>query len=113
MCLIISGGTGMYAQTLQIGTVLPMATNLPPDQLHFSSYTTAQPATQPFSIASFPLIQPAFFQENPRGYSYLCRLELEIEEKLPVGIWVKTSDPTEIPNGLNTNAHVRLRLFHF
>lgn len=103
----------MSAQALQIGTVLPTATGLHPDQLHFSSPTQAQPETPPFAIASFPLIQPAFFQENPRGYSYLCRLELEIEAKLPVGIWVKTSDPTEIPNSLNTNAHVRLRLFHF
>jgi hypothetical protein len=53
---------------------------------------------------------PDFVRENPRGYSYLCRLELEVEEKLPLGIWFKIGDNYGLPGG---NAHVRFRLFNF
>lgn len=43
------------------------------------------PRTPPFGYQ----VLPRFAQENPRGYSYLCRLELEVAETLPLGLWVK------------------------
>lgn len=76
-----------------------------------------QPATPFISsgtpAASFSLIRPAFVRKNPRGYSYLCRLELEIEEKLPVGVWIKTGDAQAVSTGLKSNAHVRFKLLNF
>ena len=64
-------------------------------------------------MPSMSLIRPAFVQENPRGYSYLCRLELEIEEKLPVGVWVKAGDAQQVNTGIKSNAHLRLKLLNF
>lgn len=59
---------------------------------------------------------PSYVQENPLGYSYLCRLELEIEEKLPVGVWMKIGEPSMQSNfeGLaRQNAYVRFKLLRF
>ena len=71
-----------------------------------TSFATDYSRVQYFSETLFP----DFVKENPRGYSYLCRLELKVEEKLPLGIWFNVGENVGIPGG---NAHVRFRLFNF
>jgi hypothetical protein len=53
------------------------------------------PSERPFSLHALPRpfrTNPLFPQhvlENPMGYSPLCRMELKIEEKSPVGVWMR------------------------
>lgn len=56
---------------------------------------------------------PSHVETNPRGYSPLCRLELRIEDKLPVGVWVKLGEKPLTPSYLRSNAEVRFKLFRF
>lgn len=34
-----------------------------------------------------PYFLPKYARQNPSGYSFLCRKELQLEDRLPVGIW--------------------------
>ncbi|RMG72230.1 MAG: hypothetical protein D6722_05700 [Bacteroidetes bacterium] len=52
---------------------------------------------------------PAYARQNPRGYTYLCRLELEVEETLPVGLWFKMDEGPSRQTGMLGSAHLRLR----
>ncbi len=71
--------------------------------------------TRPASLLVSPQLLPRFVRENPRGYSYVCRLELEVEEKLPVGVWVRggaESQPTapwHQPAAAENYLYLRLR----
>ena len=60
-----------------------------------------------------PAPLPKYARENPAGHSYLCRLEVKIEKKLPIGIWMKVGDSAGIANSTGNNAHFRLRLKSF
>lgn len=68
-------GAGMYAQTQSQfpGARAPSAPSL------------KVPA--PISL-SHPLL-PAYIRSNPMGYAPLCRLEVKIEQKLPIGVWLR------------------------
>lgn len=66
--------------------------------------------------ASAPFFQfslPGFVQANPRGYSPLCRLELEIEEKSPVGVWMRFGDNPNVTSIAPTRAYFQLKLLDF
>ena len=69
------------------------------------------------SLGSFSFLPetiiPEYVRENPRGYSYLCRLELKIEEKLPIGVWIKIGENSGFAGDAKGNAHVRFKLFQF
>ncbi|MEM7040968.1 MAG: hypothetical protein AAF570_28650 [Bacteroidota bacterium] len=56
---------------------------------------------------------PGHVRENPRGFSPLCRLEIAIEEKLPVGVWVTVGDNLGLPGDRRSNASVRFKLLRF
>lgn len=56
---------------------------------------------------------PSHVKSNPRGFSPLCRLELRIEDRLPVGVWVKLGEKPLTPSYLRSNAEVRFKLFRF
>ena len=74
----------------------------------------ASPTT--FGIFHSSTLLPTHVQDNPLGYSYLCRLELDIEEKLPVGVWMKIGDSStqmEFDGLPRQNAYVRFKLFRF
>ena len=58
-------------------------------------------------------IFPEYVRENPQGFSYFCRLELAVEKKLPIGLWVKIEESPNIDNGPINQAYVRLKLFKF
>lgn len=73
-------------------------------------------AAQSAIFSNPKILLPSHVRENPRGYSYLCRLELEIEEKLPVGVWMKTATPDlsgNLEGVLRQNAYVRFKLLRF
>lgn len=56
---------------------------------------------------------PAYVRQNPRGYSYLCRLELVVEEKLPVGLWVKLGEKNGVKGIVGSPANFRMKLVRF
>ncbi len=89
-------------------------------KLHVQPKMEAANSFSPSSSNSPSIFQPSsvlipnYVRLNPRGYSYLCRLELEIEEKSPVGMWVKIGENTAQFEGLpRSNAYVRFKLFQF
>jgi hypothetical protein len=65
------------------------------------------------SNSPFQSLLPNYVKENPRGYSPLCRLELDIEDRLPVGVWMKLEDQQNLDGLLRQNAYVRFKLFKF
>ena len=71
------------------------------------------PETTPALSPSLDFIRPRFVRENPRGYSYLCRLELEIEDKLPIGVWLNLGEYTHLPGNSGGNAHLKFKLLDF
>lgn len=58
-------------------------------------------------------ILPDYVKKNPSGYSWLCRMELKIEDELPVGLWVKAGDPGGVVHSTGNNLHVKFKLFRF
>jgi len=56
---------------------------------------------------------PNYALENPQGLSYLCRLELDIEKKLPLGVWIQLDQGAGLGVSPRNNAYVRFKLFNF
>ena len=56
---------------------------------------------------------PQYVQENPQGYSPLCRLELDLEDKMRMPVWIKMEDNRRLTEGLTQNVYVRLKLLRF
>ncbi len=56
---------------------------------------------------------PTHVRRNPAGYSFLCRLEREIEKSTPVGLWVRVGEvnPWEYYN--RQQMYVQVKLFGF
>ena len=75
-----------------------------------SPHTTHNPS---HLSPTLELIHPRFVRENPRGFSYLCRLELEIEEKLPIGVWLNLGEWSHLPGNSGGNAHIKFKLLDF
>ncbi|MEZ4774420.1 MAG: hypothetical protein R3D00_14640 [Bacteroidia bacterium] len=115
---VLSQSTGhpLSAQTLHC----PSPTLLPDSSVHFtakirlSSQTFVDP-THSFQnkTSQTPDILPSYAKENPSGYSWLCRMELKIEDELPVGLWVKAGDSGGVVNSTGNNLHIKLKLFRF
>lgn len=56
-------------------------------------------------------ILPGYARQNPTGYSFLCRKELEIERKSPVGVWMKVDENRQKIEGLpQSQANLRFRI---
>jgi len=53
---------------------------------------------------------PVHVRQNPAGYSFLCRLEREIEKNIPVGLWVRVGEenPWEFYNRQQMYVQVKL-----
>ena len=58
---------------------------------------------------------PDYVRENPMNYSYLCRLEQQIEAKLPVGLWLKLEPNNFRQPSLPSpgNAYIRMKMIRF
>ena len=67
------------------------------------------PAEPPAFLRSDYRLLPAYARQNPRGYTYLCRLELEVEERLPIGLWFKMDEGPSRQTSMLGSAHLRLR----
>jgi hypothetical protein len=76
LTLLLLGCLCARGQALQTGRLL-----LPP----------ARDSLQPLPAAS-PHFLPAYARRNPAGHASLCRLELQIENRLPLAFWVKAGD---------------------
>jgi hypothetical protein len=79
------------------------------------------PSVSPSSLSLFPpakplllsesSILPQYARENPANFAPLCRMELQVENQLPIGIWVNWEDSGQ--SALMESAHLRLRLLRF
>lgn len=58
-------------------------------------------------------VLPSFFRENPSGYSFLCRKELQIENSLPIGIWIDAEQPDYLKGQIGNALNLRLKLLRF
>ncbi len=105
------GGTGWVIgqTTLQLEGLNPLPSF---SAIHVFSLKNRLIPYAPYSFLPRTLI-PEYVRKNPRGYSYLCRLELEIEEKLPIGVWIKFGEEGQSMGRPGGNARVRFKLFQF
>lgn len=71
-----------------------------------------QPLAAPLATVSNAFL-PSYARENPSGYSYLCRLELKVEDTLPVGLWLKLGTDESLKTGPFSAANLRMKLFRF
>lgn len=62
---------------------------------------------------NFDWQEPAYVQQNPRGYSPLCRLELKLEDKLPFAPWIKLNPTNFNPAEYRGNATFQLKIKKF
>lgn len=53
---------------------------------------------------------PKEVQRNPMGYAPLCMLELKIERKLPVGLWIRADGAANRPGYYPGLAYFRLKM---
>ena len=60
-----------------------------------------------------PNILPAYARQNPGGYSYLCRLELEAEEALPVPLWLRAGKINAWETYNSNTVYVQVKLWGF
>ncbi len=86
-------------------------------QFDFTSPLLKQ-ETSLFQVGLAPNIEntsvtPQYVKENPTGYSYLCRLELDIEKKSPIPVWFKLGENNGLWGNAGGNAAVRVKLFRF
>lgn len=56
---------------------------------------------------------PAYAQENPSGYTYLCRMELEVEKNLPVPLWIRAGKVNGWETYNSTAMYVQVKLLGF
>lgn len=85
-----------------------------PTGLQFRSGAQASPFSQGSSSSTGTnqigtAFLPEYARENPSGYSYLCRLELKIEDQLPLGVWFQ-ADGSNHPGG---SIYLRLKMIRF
>ncbi|MEM6807390.1 MAG: hypothetical protein AAF696_38670 [Bacteroidota bacterium] len=112
--LIFLGVNGsLFSQDLKIAPQLisdlsSISPSLKLDQDKKSVSTRSESQRTPFLNVS-PVYLPKFARNNPTGYTYLCRLELQIEKDLPLGLWLDIGDQSTFGNPSNANANVRFR----
>ncbi len=56
-------------------------------------------------------ILPEYARENPTGYTFLCRLELDIEKRSPLPVWVQVGNMFSNTSG--GSAYLQLKMFRF
>ncbi len=121
------------AHTIAAGVFPPLflfllllaSSNLPAQALRYDQPLYSHAESKSDSLAKFqrltlptessptPFLTQAFLpeyaRENPSGYSYLCRMELKLEDQLPLGIWVR-ADEKGYPGG---SLYLRLKMIRF
>jgi hypothetical protein len=105
---LLTATVGLRAQHVSVGPIFGV------EGARLGQVSTTfrySPVFAPSEVFLFRL--PAHVRANPRGYSSLCRLELRIEERLPVGIWVKVGERPLSPASFRSNAEVRFKLLKF
>jgi len=60
-----------------------------------------------------PAIIPGYAKENPSGYSYLCRLEQKVEQKMPVALWVRLGEIQPWESYNRQNIYLQFKLLGF
>ena len=67
----------------------------------------------PLSPSLTDQVIPAYAQENPSGYTYLCRMELEVEKNLPVPLWIRAGKVNGWETYNSTAMYVQVKLLGF
>lgn len=93
----VNAQPGLFVGTAAQSSVLSTGNSLDQSAFQYPPGTKKQfPAFQVSSSGTLlpnGHLIPGYIRENPLQYSYLCRLELNIEEKLPVGLWLRIDQP--------------------
>lgn len=79
---------------------------------NFMEFSMRKDSTNYFSLVTpSKHILPNHVRENPAGYSFLCKLEVDIEENSPIPFWFQLGNNDKLfPAG---SAHVKLKMFKF
>ncbi|GAB4411562.1 MAG: hypothetical protein OHK0039_16810 [Bacteroidia bacterium] len=79
-------------------------------QGYFPAPTLTLPADTQRNAQPHAHITPAYVRANPAGHAWLCRQEVAIEQRMPVGIWFDTEGTPWLAPQLMGSAHLRLRV---
>lgn len=112
--------TRWYLCLLWAGICLPLASlaqttphlQWPSERLPLTEHLRwTLPASRPDSLPQ-PATRwlPQYARDNPSGYSFLCRQELAIERRWPIGLWVNLQEGEALRGTIMSTAHLRLRL---
>ena len=82
------------------------------DSLQVEVSSLDLPWQQPAPLLSSLDILPQYVKQNPAGHSYLCRLEVAIEKKWPVAIWVRAGESTPIRSYNENNLFLQVKLLN-
>ncbi|MEM7656832.1 MAG: hypothetical protein AAF399_11940 [Bacteroidota bacterium] len=114
MLIFALGSLGSLLQgqqlSLQISAMSPDSVMSFTQQIQPSTESLDSPL---FSTNPSPAFLPTYARQNPSGYSFLCLKELEIENKLPIGLWIKLENPAYLRQQLGNQASLRLKLLRF
>lgn len=87
---------------------------------HPTPYFVKEISSHPKGIFHAPLspsltdqVIPAYAQENPSGYTYLCRMELEVEKNLPVPLWFRAGKVNTWETYNSTAMYLQVKLLGF
>jgi len=101
----------LHAQDIQFRKNLPLTDSLTQviaNTIQFERNERSRSGDNPaFQIPNYFI--PTYARRNPSGYSYLCRLELQIEDELPLGLWIRADEKMH-PGG---SLYVRMKLIRF
>lgn len=109
--IFILPASQLSAQQLQYRQNLPLTDSLSQAIAKVAQFDSTERSSNN-NLAAFDIPHyfiPSYARRNPSGYSYLCRLELQIEDELPLGLWIR-ADETAHPGG---SLYVRMKLIRF
>lgn len=56
---------------------------------------------------------PDYARKNPAGHAPLCQLEVRLEKKLPVPLWIRAGKVDALPQFGTGSLYVRMKLLRF
>lgn len=107
--LFLFSASLLSAQELQYRQNLPLTDSLQQQIQARFSFSKNSPSERIQGLRIPQYIIPTYARANPSGYSYLCRLELQIEDELPLGLWIRADEKAH-PGG---SVYLRMKLIRF
>ncbi|MEO0898462.1 MAG: hypothetical protein AAFY71_18765 [Bacteroidota bacterium] len=109
---IMGTSFSLTAQDLQLATPEDYSHKFAFAPISMDTLRLGQSMDYPILLSGYQ-VMPEYARENPSGYSFLCRLELKAEDKLPVGLWVEVEDGKNLSLPTYPHTYFRLKLIRF